>query len=107
MLHQRRASQARKGRVLLGGDALHSDNPIGGLGPTTGVLNAIAYGMSSCETSKEESLGLSLWLEPSREGKLLSTQPIRRQLSICESFSLFPRRIRRIEWRKTLGLLRR
>lgn len=43
MLHQRRASQARKGRVLLGGDALHSDNPIGGLGLTTGVLNAIAY----------------------------------------------------------------
>jgi 2-polyprenyl-6-methoxyphenol hydroxylase-like FAD-dependent oxidoreductase len=58
---QRCASQARKGRVLLAGDALHvslvfewrplpmligrqSNNPIGGLGLTGGILDAFCYG---------------------------------------------------------------
>lgn len=43
-LHQRCAAQAIKGRVLLAGDALHSNNPIGGLGLTTGILDAYAIG---------------------------------------------------------------
>lgn len=38
--HQRCASTFRKGRVLLAGDAAHSNNPIGGLGLTTGILDA-------------------------------------------------------------------
>ncbi|EWZ94069.1 hypothetical protein FOCG_16627 [Fusarium oxysporum f. sp. radicis-lycopersici 26381] len=38
--HQRCASTFRKGRVLLAGDAAHSNNPIGGLGLTTGLLDA-------------------------------------------------------------------
>ncbi|KAH6995438.1 hypothetical protein EDB80DRAFT_622055, partial [Ilyonectria destructans] len=38
--HQRCASQYRKGRCLLLGDAAHSNNPIGGLGLTTGLLDA-------------------------------------------------------------------
>ena len=42
--HQRCASQARKGRVVLAGDALHSNNPIGGLGLTGGICDAFCYG---------------------------------------------------------------
>ncbi|KAF2221191.1 FAD binding domain-containing protein [Elsinoe ampelina] len=38
--HQRCASQFRKGRCFLAGDAAHSNNPIGGLGLTTGLLDA-------------------------------------------------------------------
>jgi 2-polyprenyl-6-methoxyphenol hydroxylase-like FAD-dependent oxidoreductase len=38
--HQRCASTFRKGRILLAGDAAHSNNPIGGLGLTTGILDA-------------------------------------------------------------------
>jgi len=38
--HQRCAQTFRKGRVLLAGDAAHSNNPIGGLGLTTGLLDA-------------------------------------------------------------------
>jgi hypothetical protein len=63
-LHQRCAAQASKGRVFLAGDALHvsqtsqsicldfplltisgkSNNPIGGLGLTGGILDAYVYG---------------------------------------------------------------
>lgn len=43
-LHQRCAAQAIKGRVVLAGDALHSNNPIGGLGLTTGICDAHAIG---------------------------------------------------------------
>lgn len=39
-LQQRVAAQGRKGRVMLAGDALHSNNPIGGLGLTSGILDA-------------------------------------------------------------------
>ncbi|PNS16809.1 hypothetical protein CAC42_4773 [Sphaceloma murrayae] len=38
--HQRCASQYRMGRCFLAGDAAHSNNPIGGLGLTTGLLDA-------------------------------------------------------------------
>ncbi|KAH7392870.1 FAD binding domain-containing protein [Pyrenochaeta sp. MPI-SDFR-AT-0127] len=38
--HQRCASMYKKGRCLLAGDAAHSNNPIGGLGLTTGLLDA-------------------------------------------------------------------
>ncbi|RFU32254.1 hypothetical protein B7463_g4056, partial [Scytalidium lignicola] len=41
---QKVAAQGRKGRVLLTGDALHSNNPIGGLGLTGGICDAFAYG---------------------------------------------------------------
>lgn len=43
-LQQRCAALARVGKVSLAGDALHSNNPIGGLGMTTGILDAVAYG---------------------------------------------------------------
>jgi len=38
--HQRCAASFRKGHVLLVGDAAHLNNPIGGLGLTTGILDA-------------------------------------------------------------------
>jgi hypothetical protein len=44
--HQRVAATGRKGRILLAGDALHSNNPIGGLGLTTGICDAFCYGNS-------------------------------------------------------------
>ncbi|AET95548.1 hypothetical protein BSFA1_81620 (plasmid) [Burkholderia sp. SFA1] len=39
-VHQRCASEFRRGRVLLAGDAAHITNPIGGLGLCGGVLDA-------------------------------------------------------------------
>lgn len=41
---QRVAAQAIKGRVMLAGDALHSNNPIGGLGLTSGIADAFCVG---------------------------------------------------------------
>lgn len=41
-LHQRCAAVAHQGRVVFIGDALHSNNPIGGLGLTTGICDAAA-----------------------------------------------------------------
>jgi len=41
---QRVAATGRKDRVLLAGDALHSNNPIGGLGLTSGICDAFCYG---------------------------------------------------------------
>ncbi|PMD15413.1 hypothetical protein NA56DRAFT_555559, partial [Hyaloscypha hepaticicola] len=38
--HQRCAARFRKGRMILVGDAAHLNNPIGGLGLTTGILDA-------------------------------------------------------------------
>lgn len=43
LMQQRVAAQPRKGRVLLAGDALHSNNPIGGLGLTGGILDSYCY----------------------------------------------------------------
>ncbi|KAH8591631.1 FAD binding domain-containing protein [Bisporella sp. PMI_857] len=39
-VHQRCATDFRKGRVLLAGDAAHVNNPVGGLGLTAGLLDA-------------------------------------------------------------------
>lgn len=44
LMQQRVATQARKQRILLLGDSLHSNNPIGGLGLTGGILDAFCYG---------------------------------------------------------------
>jgi 2-polyprenyl-6-methoxyphenol hydroxylase-like FAD-dependent oxidoreductase len=41
-VHERCASRFREGRVLLAGDAAHACNPCGGLGLTTGVIDADA-----------------------------------------------------------------
>lgn len=43
-VHQRVADRFRVGRVLLAGDAAHANSPIGGLGLTGGLLDAVALG---------------------------------------------------------------
>ncbi len=40
-VHQRVASTYRKGRVLIGGDAAHINNPLGGMGMNGGIHDAI------------------------------------------------------------------
>lgn len=40
-VHQRAASKFREGRVLLAGDAAHATNPIGGMGFTSGIQDAV------------------------------------------------------------------
>ncbi len=40
-VHQRVAEQFRKGRVLLAGDAVHVNNPLGGMGMNFGIHDAI------------------------------------------------------------------
>jgi 2-polyprenyl-6-methoxyphenol hydroxylase-like FAD-dependent oxidoreductase len=39
-IHQRRANRFREGRFLLAGDAAHICNPFGGLGLTSGIVDA-------------------------------------------------------------------
>lgn len=55
LMQQRVAAQAWKGRVFLGGDALHSNNPIGGLGLTGGILDAFCYGNAMRRVLREGS----------------------------------------------------
>lgn len=43
-VQQKCAAQAIKGRVILVGDALHSNNPAGGFGLTTGIMDAYTMG---------------------------------------------------------------
>ncbi len=43
-VHQRVVDRMRVGRVLLAGDAAHANSPIGGLGLTGGLLDAVALG---------------------------------------------------------------
>jgi 2-polyprenyl-6-methoxyphenol hydroxylase-like FAD-dependent oxidoreductase len=43
-IHERAARSFRVGRALLAGDAAHANNPIGGYGLTSGLLDAVALG---------------------------------------------------------------
>jgi 2-polyprenyl-6-methoxyphenol hydroxylase-like FAD-dependent oxidoreductase len=43
-VHNRSAEKFRVGRCLLAGDAAHINNPVGGLGLTSGLLDAVALG---------------------------------------------------------------
>jgi len=43
-VHQRAATRLKDGHVLLAGDAAHATNPLGGLGLTTGVWDAMILG---------------------------------------------------------------
>lgn len=54
-VHQRTASAFRKGRVLLAGDAAHATNPIGGLGLSTGIIDADQLGAALAAVWSGES----------------------------------------------------
>lgn len=43
-VHQRAAATLRQGRIVLAGDAAHLTNPLGGLGLTTGIWDAMVLG---------------------------------------------------------------
>ena len=58
-VHQRVANKFRVGRVLLAGDAAHANCPIGGLGLTGGILDAVALGdalISVIEGAAQDSI---------------------------------------------------
>ncbi|KAL2824971.1 FAD binding domain-containing protein [Aspergillus pseudoustus] len=52
-VHQRCASDFRKGDVLLAGDAAHLNSPVGGLGLTTGLLDATHLAKALHEVVKQ------------------------------------------------------
>ncbi|KAN0108799.1 FAD/NAD(P)-binding domain containing protein, partial [Hyaloscypha variabilis] len=66
--HQRCATQFRKGRCFLAGDAAHSNNPIGGLGLTTGLLDAGPLGraLAAVINGKAPESILDIWAESRR-----------------------------------------
>jgi 3-(3-hydroxy-phenyl)propionate hydroxylase len=54
-VHQRVASTYRIGRVLLGGDSAHVNNPLGGMGMNGGIHDAINLGEKLLMISKKEA----------------------------------------------------
>ena len=73
--HQRCASTFRKERVFLAGDAAHSNNPIGGLGLTTGLLDAgpLGRGLAAVIKGKAPESILDIWAKARREKWLTYT----------------------------------
>ncbi|EXJ66704.1 uncharacterized protein A1O5_10375 [Cladophialophora psammophila CBS 110553] len=71
--HQRCAASYGKGRCFLAGDAAHSNNPIGGLGLTTGLLDAGPLGraLGAVVNGRAPEEILDTWAE-SRRSKWLS-----------------------------------
>lgn len=59
-VHQRCASTLRQGRVLLAGDAAHATNPCGGLGLSSGILDAEQLGIALAAVMKGEAPESSL-----------------------------------------------
>jgi len=58
-IHQRSANRFRVGRVLLAGDSAHITNPIGGLGLTTGFLDAfVLYEALAAVINGDESASI-------------------------------------------------
>ena len=54
-VHQRVAKQYRIGRILLGGDSAHVNNPLGGMGMNGGIHDAINLGEKLVMISKGEA----------------------------------------------------
>ncbi|KAH6713269.1 FAD-binding monooxygenase [Leptodontidium sp. MPI-SDFR-AT-0119] len=61
-IHQRLAATMRKGRCLLAGDAAHLCNPLGGMGLTTGILDAEAVADALIMVINEGCSDRVLWL---------------------------------------------
>ncbi|KAF5243295.1 hypothetical protein FANTH_8244 [Fusarium anthophilum] len=77
-VHQRCATTFRKGNVLLAGDAAHLNSPIGGLGLTTGLLDAAHLAKSLRQTllDKAEPIVLDQYAEIRRSIFLHRTNPL-------------------------------
>ncbi|KAH7155941.1 putative monooxygenase, partial [Dactylonectria macrodidyma] len=75
--HQRCASTYRKGRCFLAGDAAHSNNPIGGLGLTSGLLDAGPLGraLGAVVNGRAPDSILDTWASARREKWLSFTNP--------------------------------
>lgn len=67
-MHQRCVDQMRVGRVLLEGDAAHITNPTGGLGLTTGALDAFALAeiLAAVENEGRDVGVLDAWSDDRR-----------------------------------------
>ncbi|CAK7222039.1 hypothetical protein SBRCBS47491_004732 [Sporothrix bragantina] len=75
--HQRCAATFRKGRCFLAGDAAHSNNPLGGLGLTSGLLDAGPLGraLGAVINGKAPDALLDVWAEARRHKWLTYTNP--------------------------------
>ncbi|CAK7217512.1 hypothetical protein SCUCBS95973_003180 [Sporothrix curviconia] len=75
--HQRCAATFRKGRCLLAGDAAHSNNPLGGLGLTSGLLDAGPLGraLAAVIIKKAPEALLDVWAQARRHKWLTYTNP--------------------------------
>jgi len=86
-VHERCAPRFREGRVLLAGDAAHACNPCGGLGLTTGVIDADALieALSAVILGKASEAVLDFYAQERRRVFLEVTSPLasnfKRQLS--------------------------
>ncbi|KAF5683845.1 3-(3-hydroxyphenyl)propionate 2-hydroxylase [Fusarium denticulatum] len=54
-IHQRCVSKYRVGNIMLAGDAAHLNNPVGGLGLTTGLLDAAHLGKALIQVINENA----------------------------------------------------
>ncbi|KAF5638174.1 3-(3-hydroxyphenyl)propionate 2-hydroxylase [Fusarium sp. NRRL 25303] len=54
-IHQRCVSKYRVGNIMLAGDAAHLNNPVGGLGLTTGLLDAAHLGKALAQVINENA----------------------------------------------------
>jgi 2-polyprenyl-6-methoxyphenol hydroxylase-like FAD-dependent oxidoreductase len=77
-VHERCAARFRQGRVLLAGDAAHACNPCGGLGLTTGVIDADALiaALSAVILGDAEESLLDFYAQERRRVFLEVTSPL-------------------------------
>jgi 2-polyprenyl-6-methoxyphenol hydroxylase-like FAD-dependent oxidoreductase len=77
-IHQRAAATFVKGRILLAGDAAHVNNPVGGMGLCTGILDAHAAAVAFEKAIKmeiEEEVAFQKYNTDRREAFLQLTNP--------------------------------
>ena len=76
-VHERCASTFRVGRVLLAGDAAHINNPCGGFGLTSGLLDAVALGypLAAVFLGRQPDSILDRYAQERRETFLHRTSP--------------------------------
>ena len=76
-VHERAAERFRVGRVLLAGDAAHANNPCGGFGLTSGLLDAAALGypLAAVFHGKQDTTILDRYANERRRIFLEKTSP--------------------------------